>query len=207
MKTLHQSDDKSRWLKALGLPKKMNLPQSAFRLLLYEKGELLVNPEQPMENLLFVCAGEVHIYGLREDGSTFSVYLADQRIILGDLEFIRQTDLPFYTEATSDVICLSLFAARHRKELEQNPAFLTFLLESLAEKFQLIFLLGNPSQPVAEKLETYLREIEPDHEIKSIRALTQKLQCSRAQLQRAVRGLCEEKKLVKLGKGHYRLSL
>ena len=56
-----------------------------FRLVRFEKGELLVSPDRPMDQLLIVVSGKVHIYGLREDGSSFSVFLEDHRAILGDL--------------------------------------------------------------------------------------------------------------------------
>lgn len=205
METMNQPQKCMRLLKKMELSTLFSVMPEAFQLVRFHKGELLVDPDKPMEHLLFLAEGEVHIYGLREDGSSFSVYMADQRTVLGDLEFICQTSLPFYTEASEEVLCVSLSAERYRKELEQDPAFLRFLLQSLASKFHLIFLIGNSSQPVEEKLLTFLREVQPDHRIHSIHSVTGKLQCSRSQLQRAVRKLCAEHVLEHTGKGKYRL--
>lgn len=177
-----------------------------FRLVRFEKGELLVSPDRPMDQLLIVVSGKVHIYGLREDGSSFSVFLEDHRAVLGDLEYVRRVDLPFYTEAMGEVLCVVLAVARHRAALDRDPVFLRFLLDSLGEKVQTVFLLGNSSQPVEEKLLAFLRDFAPDHRITSIHAATMKLQCSRSQLQRAVRSLCDRGLLVRTGKGQYRLT-
>ena len=177
-----------------------------FRLVRFEKGELLVSPDRPMDQLLIVVSGKVHIYGLREDGSSFSVFLEDHRAILGDLEYVRRVDLPFYTEAMGEVLCVALAVGRYRAALDQDPTFLRFLLDSLGEKVQTVFLLGNSSQPVEEKLLAFLRDFQPDHRITSIHAATMKLQCSRSQLQRAVRSLCDRGLLVRTGKGQYRLT-
>ncbi len=206
MEILHQPKELERLLKSMELSELLSVTPEAFRLMRFHKGEQLVDPDKPMDDLLFLASGKVHIYGLREDGSQFSVFLADQKTVLGDLEFIRQTTLPFYTEAVGNVLCISLSVKRYRKELEQNPAFLRFLLQSLSTKFQYIFLIGNSTQPVEEKLLIFLRELQPDHQIHSIHSVTQKLQCSRSQLQRAVRKLCEKGLLEHTGKGKYRLK-
>ena len=115
-------------------------------------------------------------------------------------------DLPFYTEAMGEVLCVALAVGRYRAALDQDPTFLRFLLDSLGEKVQTVFLLGNSSQPVEEKLLAFLRDFAPDHRITSIHAATMKLQCSRSQLQRAVRSLCDRGLLVRTGKGRYRLT-
>lgn len=177
-----------------------------FRLVRFEKGELLVSPDRPMDQLLIVVSGKAHIYGLREDGSSFSVFLEDHRVVLGDLEFVRRIELPFFTEAMGDVLCVALAVSRHRKELERDPVFLRFLLDSLGEKVQTVFLLGISSQPVEEKLLTFLRDIQPDHRVHSVHSVARKLQCSRSQLQRALRSLCEQGLLEHTGKGQYRLA-
>ena len=193
-------------IRSIGLSELYSAVPRAFHLARFQKGELLTGPTAPLENLLFLAEGSVHIYGLRENGSSFSVYLADQRTILGDFEFLQHTALPFYTEAAEDVLCILLDARHYRRDLEQNVSFLRLLLESLSSKFRLIFLIGNSSQPVEEKLLIFLRELQSDHTIHSINAVTQKLQCSRSQLQRVVRDLCKSGTLEHIGKGKCRLT-
>lgn len=206
MQTVSDPRRLEKHLRELGLHR-LALGPEAFRLVRFEKGELLISPDRPMDQLLIVVSGKVHIYGLREDGSSFSVFLEDSRAVLGDLEYVRRAELPFYTEAMGKVLCVALPVARYRPQLDRDPVFLHFLLDSLGEKVQTVFLLGNSSQPVEEKLLAYLRDIQPDHRIHNIHSVTMKLQCSRSQLQRAVRSLCARGLLERTGKGRYRLTL
>lgn len=206
MEILQQKEKLEVLIHSIGLSKLYADVPQAFHLAHFKKGELLTGPGIPLEDLLFLAKGSVHIYGLRENGSSFSVYLADQRTILGDFEFLQHTALPFYTEAAEDVLCILLDARHYRRDLEQNIDFLHFLLVSLSSKFRLIFLIGNSSQPVEEKLLIFLRELQSDHTIHSIHSVTQKLQCSRSQLQRVVRDLCKNGMLEHIGKGKYRLT-
>lgn len=180
-------------------------PGLRFRLAKYHRGELLIAPFKPMEQLLFLVQGKVNIYGLREDGSSFSVYLAGQSVLLGDVEFIRKEPLPFYTEALEDVLCVTLATDRYRVSLEHDVRFLNFLLHSVADKFHMFFQMGNPAQPVEEKLVSFLRDIQPDHTLHGMNVGVMQLHCSRSQLQRVVRKLCDEEVLRKVGKGQYQL--
>lgn len=192
-------------LKKWGIPGHFDSAGLQFRLVKYKRGELLVAPFKPMDELLFLVQGKVSIYSLREDGSSFSVYLAGQSVLLGDVEFIRKEPLPFYTEALEDVQCVALSMERHREKLEKDVRFLNFLLHSVADKFHMFFQIGNPAQPVEEKLVAFLRDIQPDHTLHGMNAGVMQLHCSRSQLQRVVRKLCDEGVLEKRKKGEYRL--
>lgn len=175
------------------------------QLVKYYKGELLAAPFKPMEQLLFLVQGRVGIYGLREDGSGFSVYLAGRSMVLGDVEFIRRESLPFYTEALDDVLCIAVPMEPHRDELERDVRFLSFLLRSVADKFHMFFCIGSPAQPVEDKLIALLRDIQPDHTLHGMSSGAMQLRCSRSQLQKVVRRLCDRGVLEKLKKGEYRL--
>lgn len=177
-----------------------------FQLAKYYKGELLAAPFKPMRQLLFLVRGKVSVYGLREDGSCFSVYPAGQSLLLGDVEFIRGEPLPFYTEALEDVLCVALAMEPHREILEGDARFLHFLLHSVADKFHLFFQMGAPAQPVEEKLIAFLRDIQPDHTLHGMSTGAMQLRCSRSQLQKVVRKLCCAGVLEKRKKGEYRLA-
>ena len=94
---------------------------------------------------------------------------------------------------------------KHRSELEQNPHFLRFLLNSLAEKVMLTARLDRPAQSVEDRIQTFLLEIQPDHTLQSINEGLTYFHCSRRQLHRVVYKLCAEGTLQKIGKGLYRL--
>ncbi len=192
-------------LKKWDIPGRFDTKELEFRLVRFQKGELLTAPFKPMTEFLFLATGKVNIYGLREDGGMVSVYLVDQGALLGDIEFVRKADLPFYAEAIEDTLCVSLSMEKHRERLQKDIRFLNHLLRSVADKFRLFISMGDSAQPVEEKLLTFLREIRPDHTLHSINAGVIQLHCSRSQLQRVVRKLCAQKRLEKVGKGRYRL--
>lgn len=192
-------------LEEQGILANFDSPGLQFRLVKYQKSELLAAPFKPMDQLLFLVQGRVGVYGLREEGSSFSVYLAGRSVLLGDVEFIRKEALPFFTEALDDVLCVALSMERHREILEKDARFLNFLLHSMAGKFYMFFQTGSPAQPVEEKLLSFLRNIQPDHILRGMETGAMQLHCSRSQLQRVVRKLCGEGVLKKIRKGEYRL--
>lgn len=206
MQTLSDARLLSEMLQSRGILDRFDTRGLDFRLVRFRKGELLVAPFRPMDTFYFLVRGRVNIYGLREDGSSFSVYLADSGGVLGDIEFIEGGSLPFYTEAREEVLCVALPMEPNRERLDRDVRFLRFLLKSVAEKFKLFCLIGQPAQPVEEKLLTFLREIQPEHTLHSVNAGVMQLNCSRSQLQRVVRKLTAQGDLIKLGKGTYRLA-
>ena len=171
----------------------------------YYKGELINTPIRPLKEFCLILDGHIRIYGIREDGSSFSVHMEGNGALLGDMEFCRSDFVPFYTEAITNVLCAVLPMEKHRSELEQNPYFLRFLLDSLAEKVMLTARLDRPAQSVEDKILTFLREIQPDHTLHSINEGLTYFHCSRRQLQRVVYKLCSEGMLKKIGKGQYQL--
>lgn len=176
-----------------------------FQLIKYEKHELLCAPGHPLTNLLFLVKGSVRVYGLREDGSSFSVSRGVEQTTLGTLEFVRH-DLPvFYTDAVEEVLCVALPIEKNRPVLEQDRTFLRYVLDGMANMILMFTLIGSAGQPIEEKVLTFLRDIQPDHTLHSINAGLAQFHCSRRQLQRVVKKLCEDGVLEKIGKGKYRL--
>jgi len=177
-----------------------------FQLIKYGKHELLCAPGHPLTNLLFLVKGSVRVYGLREDGSSFSVSRGVGQTTLGTMEFVRH-DLPvFYTDAVEEVLCVALPIGKNRPALEQDRTFLRYVLDGMANMILMFTLIGSAGQPIEEKVLTFLRDIQPDHTLHGINAGLAQFHCSRRQLQRVVKKLCEDGILEKIGKGKYRLA-
>lgn len=177
-----------------------------FRLVKYEKQELICAPDRPLTHLLFVVKGSVQVYGLREDGSRISVSRGVGRTILGTIEFARK-DLPvFYTEAMEEVLCVALPVEKNRPILEQDRVFLRCVLDHLAGMILTFTLIGSAEKPVEERVLAFLRDIQPDHTLYSINEGLSQFHCSRRQLQRVLKGLCNKGILNKVGRGTYRLA-
>lgn len=111
-----------------------------------------------------------------------------------------------YTESVDQVLCLSFPFQENRQVLERDPVFLRFVLSQLAGKLSMSSQIDTLERMLSEKLLLYLRKIEPTHTIRSVNETIQILHCSRRQLQRVLKALCDEGLLIKNGRGCYSLA-
>lgn len=176
------------------------------RLLRFEKGEYLSHPLKPLHQFLLVVEGSVRIYGIHEDSRVFGVSYARTDTLLGDIEFCQINHSPFFTEADEPVLCLSLPFAENRAVLENDPVFLRFVMGQLARKLELSSRTSITAQSLEERLLFYLQQPQSGGEIRHLENLLLHLHCSRRQLQRVLKKLCEEGQLKKTGRGCYRLA-
>ena len=125
---------------------------------------------------------------------------------MGDVEFCGVNSQSSYTEAMESVLCLGIPFQENRSALENDPVFLRFLARQLVQKLAFSAAMGAPAQTLEEKVLFFLRRVQPGHEISSVNHALQPLHCSRRQLQRVLKKLCEEGTLLKIGRGRYRLQ-
>lgn len=176
------------------------------KLIQFEKGELLNGPIHPLKGFYIVVEGSVSIYYITEEGSIRHIFKAGVGILLGDMEFSGIERDMYYVEATETVICLAIPFQENRNMLENDPIFLRFVLVQLAEKLSLSSRIDVVTQTLEEKLIFYLSNVEPNHEIVSVSQTLQVLHCSRRQLQRVLKRLCDDNILIKKGRGCYVLK-
>ena len=177
------------WLDKGNIQNYFDTPNLVFHGYRYEKGEYITVPDKKMDKILFLVEGTVQIYGIREDGSLSPVNQIVSPTILGDLEFPNEGVTPFFTETKTQAVCLSLSIKKYRNQLDCDTRFLHTLLQSYADKLK-FFSLEN---------------ICPMHEINGIETAIFQLRCSRRQLQRVLKQLCDNEKITKVGKGRYKL--
>lgn len=177
------------------------------RLLMFEKGELLTHPLKPLDQFLIVMEGRVTIYSLTHEGNVRYIDRGCSGMLLGDMEFSGAVGEMLYTEAVDQVLCLSVPFQENRQALEKDPVFLRFVLSQLAGKLSMSSQIDTMERTLGEKLLLYLRKIEPTHTIHSVNETTQILHCSRRQLQRVLKTLCDEGVLIKSGRGCYQLRM
>ncbi len=181
-------------------------PLQLLKLVQFEKGELLTGPLHPLKSFYIVVEGSVSIYYITEDASVRPISKAGTGILLGDMEFSGMEKGLYYVEAAEKVICLAIPFQENRSMLENDPIFLRFVLTQLAEKLSLSSQLDVITQTLEEKLLFYLSNVEPNHEILSVSQTLQVLHCSRRQLQRVLKSLCDNNILIKKGRGCYELK-
>lgn len=176
------------------------------KLVQFEKGEILNDPLQLLSCFYIIVRGSVSIYHLTEDGSIRYISKAASGTLLGDIEFSGAGNLSLYIEAAETVLCLAVPFRENQSVLENDPVFLRFVLSQLAAKLSLSAVMTASAQTLEEKLLFFLRKVQPDHVISSVNHALQPLHCSRRQLQRVLKKLCDEGMVVKTGRGCYRLK-
>lgn len=177
-----------------------------FLLFIYEKGELLTSQNTVTDYLYFLIQGSVKIYGIRNDGSMIPVNNMHAPIIIGDFEFSNLGLSPFYAEAADTCICIGVSVKQNKEKLDHDVTFLHCLLTSYADKLRMFNFIDSSAQSLEEKVIRYLSHIAPQKEINGTEKTALALRCSRRQLQRVLKKLCDENKLEKIGRGHYRLK-
>lgn len=205
MQEIKDAEKISRWLRSEGIDQYFDTPDLKFRAYQFEKNELIAGPHVMLEDILFLVEGVLQIYGIHADGAMSPVNSLTKPSILGDVEFCGGGFSPFYVEAKTQVICLALSAREYGEVLNRDLKFLHVLIKSFVTKLNFFGAFHVESASIEDRVMAYLERIDPEHEIKGIEAATLQLQCSRRQLQRVLKKLCDEGKIVKSGKGRYRL--
>lgn len=171
----------------------------------YEAGELIISPLKEFTEILLIVEGKARIYGIREDGNITPVNIAGTGTILGDIEFCHEGAFPYNVEARTTVVCLALPVAPYKEILDRDIRFLHTLLDSLTRKLVLFSSFETAADDITGRLLLYMRTMCPDGTLKGVNDATLRLRCSRRQLQRVLRKASDEGKIIKTGKGCYRL--
>lgn len=206
MKPIQDAAAVEKLVAACHIRDRFDTEKLVFRGFQYQKGELLCSPVNPADHLFFIVEGSVQMYDLRDDGGKLPVASLGNDMLIGDMEFITGRPTVFFVEAAEDCTCVALPVALYREELERDVRFLHSLLEDMAEKFERDADVAITTANLGERVMEYLRDKAPAHEITEVETLLYQLRCSRRQLQRVLRQLCDEGRLEHPGKGHYRLS-
>ncbi len=193
------------WLDKGNICNCFDTPDLVFQVCRYEKGEYITVPDIQMDKIIFVVEGTVQIYGIREDGSLSPVNEIVSPTILGDLEFPNQEITPLFTEAKTPTVCLSLSTQEYREQLSCDLRFLHTLLRSYADKLKFLSSAETMTTTLEERVLLYMKNVCPLHEINGIETAIFKLRCSRRQLQRVLKKLCDNGAVKKTGKGRYQL--
>lgn len=171
-----------------------------FAACVYEPGETIVSPADRMDRIMFAVQGSVRIYGIRMDGSFTPVSREKAPFILGDMEYSEEGKSAFFAEAAEETVFLCVSLIRYKAVLDHDAGFLRMLLKSCTDKLRMINTFDAASMPLRERVLRYMLQ---NKEIVHLDPAVLQLRCSRRQLQRVLKRLCEEGRIQKTGKGHY----
>lgn len=205
MRRIRDKKQVEYWLQKGNIRENFDTADLPFSVCRFEKGEYLTTQGGRLAELLFLIEGEVQIYGIREDGSVTPVNRHEAPVLLGDAEFVMRSASSLFTEAKTPVVCAALPMEPYRAQLDTDVKFLHLLLRSYAGKFHTMATLEASAKTIEERVLIYMRHVCPNGEIHGIENALLQLRCSRRQLQRVLKKLCDAGEVEKIGKGKYRL--
>lgn len=121
------------------------------KLIQFEKGEILNDLFEPLNQFHIIAKGNVSIYNLTNTG----ISLSSSGTLLGDLEFTNVTNQSLYIEAADTVLRLSLPFLENKEALENDPVFLRFVLNQLANKLSLSASMTANAQTLEDRILFY----------------------------------------------------
>ena len=180
-------------------------PDLPFELYSFEKGEFLNNELDPFLYFSFVVSGTIRILHIREDGSVYEIASGRGPFSLGDMEFGSGEMSPYLVEVIRKTFCISLPLEKCRTKLENDPAFLRYLLRTIAEKMMAVTASLAMPKTLSEKVIHYMQYECPNQTLVGVERASYSLSCSKRQLLRILKQLCEEGIVEKTGRGTYHL--
>lgn len=204
MEIINDANRMEQYLEQYAIRERFSAKNLTFRLFQFEKGEILTSPEKKLKDLLFLVQGNVGIYHLREDYGISPLIQVSLGSVFGDMEFATGNTSYFYAEALSETLCIALSFSLYEKVLRQDPIFLNGMLRSLGEKLESITILESTSHSLEEKVRLYFKRYCPGGELCNVNEAVAQLHCSRRQLQRILKKMCEEGRIERVKKGNYR---
>lgn len=129
----------------------------------YEEGELVCAQGDPGQTLYFLIAGKLKIFTTSEEGKTLILSFKTPLELIGDIEYIRGTDIMNTVEAMTGVTMLAV-PYRILRQYGDHPPLLHFLLQMITEKFfvKSASLSFNLLYPVEVRLASYLLSVSEE---------------------------------------------
>ena len=174
-----------------------------FVLYSFERGEFLNNELDPLDHFSFVVSGTIRILNIRDDGSSYQLASGSGFSVLGDLEFGSGSLSPYLVEIVRKTYCVSLPLKKCRRKLENDPVFLRMILQSLSQKLEAVTAAAAMPKTLSERLLHYMRNECEDRTLQAVEKSATRLSCSKRQLLRILKQMCEEGRIRKTGKGTY----
>lgn len=174
-----------------------------FSVIYYEKGEVIITPMEETRYLQFILEGRVSVYSIRGDGSYYQISEEGDCYMLGDIEFVTGERPEFWGEAQTDVMVLALPVRPLRQKLLQDSKFVEFLMKALVKKMKLISRRETRNLPLDERILEYMKYICPGGVMTHVGHGAEYLHCSRRQMQRTLKKMTEEGRILHTGRGIY----
>jgi CRP-like cAMP-binding protein len=124
----------------------------------FEQGELICSQGDPSENLYILVKGKLKIFTTSPEGKTLILSFKTPLDVIGDIEYVQNTDIINTVEAVSSVHMIGIHHRWLKKYVSDYSPFLQFLMKIITNKF---FIKSNSMSfnllyPVEVRLASYL---------------------------------------------------
>ncbi|TGA96024.1 cyclic nucleotide-binding domain-containing protein [Sporolactobacillus shoreae] len=130
----------------------------------FDPGESICGQGDVAQHLFVLVKGKVKIYTTSPEGKTLILSFKMPLEIIGDIEYVRDSDFINTVEAVSSVCMIGVDDHWLKKYADNDPGFLRFLLEIIARKFYIKSnsLSFNLMYPVEVRLASYILSVSFD---------------------------------------------
>lgn len=172
----------------------------------YKAGEIISSPLDTTSYFQIVISGNLSIYYIRDDGSSYSLSSGSDGYIIGDLDLFTTHDSNVFAEATNDVVTIACDSITYKDDLLNNTVFTCFVATAIAKKLKSVMNLDATFPTLNERVLNYMTFKCENHTLQGLEKTAFKLHCSPRQLQRILNKYTQEGIIEKIGKGTYHLK-
>ncbi|MFC7372294.1 Crp/Fnr family transcriptional regulator [Fictibacillus iocasae] len=130
----------------------------------FDQGDLICSQGDTADTLYVLVKGKVKVFTTSPEGRTLILSFKKPLEVIGDIEYVRQTETMNTVEAVSTVEMIGVHHRWLKKYAASDPAFLEFLLHIISNKFYVKsnFMQFNLMHPVEMRLASYLLSVSYD---------------------------------------------
>lgn len=130
----------------------------------FEQGELICSQGEAPQHLFVLLKGKVKVYTTSAEGKTLILSFKTPLELIGDIEYVRGTDIVNTVEAVSSVLMLGVAHKWLHKYGKSDPQLLQFLLDHITRKFYVksSAMSFNLMYPVEVRLASFLLSVSFD---------------------------------------------
>ncbi|TFE24513.1 Crp/Fnr family transcriptional regulator [Cohnella luojiensis] len=169
----------------------------------FDQGELICSQGEPSQYLYVLVKGKLKIYTTSAEGKSLILSFKTPLEVIGDIEYVRGTDIINTVEAVSSVSMIGVHHRWLKKYGRDYSPLLRFLLEIITRKFYVKSnsMSFNLMYPVEARLASYLLSVsfdESDSQYKgqlstaSLRDAANLIGTSYRHLNRVIQQFCTE---------------
>ncbi len=172
-----------------------------FHSIHFHKDDIMITPLEKNTKILFITSGTVAVYSLSPQGNRKPVGMSDGFIMMGDVEFVCKENPFYFVEAKSEVEGIYIDFEKEKDKLNQDITFLHHVLNCLVDKVKLQSFEQTEIPTIDERVLNYFTM---HNTMENIEKTSFQLRCSKRQLLRILKKMCEDNTIIKIKKGVYK---